>query len=87
MDMVFTNLLLSRLLYKLVHISLLQIQLSTFISVLLCQEVVNDSLAVRQYVHLNRNCNSLKYRETASGNSEMMCVWWIYNKKMEDVLW
>lgn len=46
MDTAFTNLPLSRMLYKLACISLLQI-LSSFISVLLCQEVVNDSLAVR----------------------------------------
>lgn len=47
MDMAFTNIPLSRMLYKLVHISLLQIQLSSFISILLCQELVDDSLAVR----------------------------------------
>lgn len=81
MDMAFTNLPLSRMLYKLVHISLLQIQLSSFISLLLCQEVLNDSLAVRQYVHLNRICNSLKCRETASEHSEVKCMWWMYNKK------
>lgn len=81
MDMAFSNLPLSRILYKLVHISGLQIQLSSFISVLLCQEVVNDSLAVRSNVHLNRSCNSLKCRETASGKSEIKCMWWMYNKK------
>lgn len=47
MDMAFTHLPLSRMLYKLARISLLQKKVSSFISVLLCQEVVNDSLAVR----------------------------------------
>lgn len=42
---------------------------------------MNDSLAVRLYVHLNRNCNLLKCRETASENPEIKCMWWMYNKK------
>lgn len=32
-------------------------------------------------MHSNRNCNSLKCRETASEHSEIKCMWWMYNKK------
>lgn len=31
-------------------------------------------------MHLNINCNSLKCRETVSENSEIKCMWWMYNK-------